>query len=195
MSEARTRGGPSARRPASGRRAPGQYSRMTPTRRKPTFSYARIAASFAAAGSITIRWCPRSSTRCFARSRIAAGPTPWPWASVARVMSIPAWRKSGLSSSEYWMRPASSPSSSIANAVASPSPRAFRSGFSRSSAPHQRATVGSRRIRSSCGRSSVVSGRTTTPSRSSLSICRETLAQPIGVFMSVWSSDWLSARL
>ena len=37
--------------------------RITPTGLKPAFSYARIAATLSTAGSIVIRWWPRSSSR------------------------------------------------------------------------------------------------------------------------------------
>ena len=90
------------------------------------------------------------------------------------------------------------PSTSIAKAVASSSPRAFRSSSSRSGSPHQRATDGSLCICSTRSTSSAVSARTTTPSRSSLT--QETLQRrralyPTGVFMSVWSSACVNARL
>jgi len=92
---------------------------MTPTLLKPTFSYALIAAVFAAAGSIVIRWWPRSSIRCWTTRLRASVPKPRPCSAGSRNRSIVAWRYLGSGSSQNWINPATAPSTSIVQRVES----------------------------------------------------------------------------
>ena len=96
-----------------------------------------------------------------------------PGSEAERKRSIPAWRKSGSFSSEYWISPASSPSTRIAKNVSSgSSPRAFLPQILGWLGPrHQRTTPASAPISASRGTSASASGRSTTRSpRNSMTV-------------------------
>ena len=112
---------------------------MTPTRVKPTFSYVRMATAFAVAGSIVMRWWPRSSIRWRTTRLTASVPRPRPCTAGSRNRSIAAWRYFGSSSSQNWIRPTIAPSSTIVRRVDSGSSIA---GKPSTGSPHQRATSG-----------------------------------------------------